>query len=82
MEQNEKMREMNRKKRAARAKAEEYSRERMRQHNGRILESTEMGKYRKTFLDQEQVISELPRTAAGKADRKALSAMFKEKHGL
>ncbi len=29
-----------------------------------------------------EFISELPRTAAGKADRKALSAMFKEKHGF
>lgn len=29
-----------------------------------------------------EFISELPRTAAGKADRKALSAMFKEKYGL
>ncbi len=29
-----------------------------------------------------EFINELPRTAAGKADRKALSAMYKEKHGL
>ena len=29
-----------------------------------------------------EFISELPRTAAGKADRKALSAMYKEKYGL
>ena len=29
-----------------------------------------------------EFISELPRTAAGKADRKALSAMYKEKLGL
>ena len=29
-----------------------------------------------------EFISELPRTAAGKADRKALSSMFKEKYGM
>ena len=61
MDQNDNMQEMNRKKRAARAKAEEYSRERMREHNGRILESTEMGRYRSRFLDQPLVSDELSR---------------------
>ena len=76
MDQNDNMQEMNRKKRAARAKAEEYSRERMRQHNGRILESTEMGKYRKTFLDQVQVISELPRSYSEEREKELSGLLF------
>ncbi|MBQ3973813.1 MAG: hypothetical protein II628_06565 [Lachnospiraceae bacterium] len=76
MDQNDNMQEMNRKKRAARAKAEEYSRERMRQHNGRILESTEMGKYRKTFLDQVQVIRELPRSYSEEREKELSGLLF------
>ena len=76
MDQNDNMQEMNRKKRAARAKAEEYSRERMRQHNGRLLESTEMGKYRKTFLDQVQVISELPRSYSEEREKEFCGMLF------
>ena len=76
MDQNDNMQEMNRKKRAARAKAEEYSRERMREHNGRLLESTEMGKYRKTFLDQVQVISELPRSYSEEREKEFCGMLF------
>ena len=78
MDQNDNMQEMNRKKRAARAKAEEYSRERMRQHNGRILESTEMGRYLTRFLNQPLVSDELSHLDIEEAVREFCNLTFEK----
>ena len=55
---------------------------------GETMTAEEAEKYLRQSLAPYKIpiayefISELPRTGAGKADRKALSAMFKEKYGL
>ena len=55
---------------------------------GETMTAEEAEKYLRQSLAPYKIpiayefISELPRTAAGKADRKALSAMYKEKYGF
>lgn len=56
------LREKLRKKAEAAARAEEHSQDWMFKQNEKILESTEMGKHRKVFLDQFLVSSEMPRS--------------------